>query len=281
MLHLTGRPATHHFLHFHACCEASWVRFAPQCAQLLWAPLHRGSGQLSCAVASTLLPVGLVGAFVSTRGFRKRSARTAGNDSHKSEGNPRVVVAISGKRKTGKDYFYDLLMRRLNRVLVETRRFATPIKAHIAKLNGVDLAALETPGPEKEKFRAQFYAYDLEQRAKDPFVFAREVLQDVRSPILVISDLRQIGDYQYLQKYYIDRLILIRLNATELLRATRGYSFTLGVDDSAVECDLDPDRVAVPWTFCWENDGDDSKWPGRLEAVMSKIAPYTRDSVTP
>lgn len=186
---------------------------------------------------------------------------------------PRVVVAISGKRKTGKDFFYDLLMERLESraAEVETRRFATPIKAHIARKCGLELAALETPGSFKEKFRAMFYEYDLAERAKDPFVFAREVLQDVRRPILVISDLRQIGDYDYLQKYYSDLLILIRLDANEALRTSRGYSFTAGIDDCAVECDLDPDRIQVPWTLHFENDGDDSKWLARLDAVINAI----------
>lgn len=184
---------------------------------------------------------------------------------------PKVVVAISGKRKTGKDFFHDLLMERLASEDVETRRFATPIKAHFAEQACVDLASLETAGPLKEKFRARFYKFDLAERSKDPFVFARKVLQDVKCTVLVISDLRQIGDYEYLQRYYGDRLILIRLDACEALRATRGYRFTPGVDDCAVECDLDDDRTRVPWTFRWENDGDDTKWPARLQQVVEKI----------
>merc|ERR1712187_221391 len=102
---------------------------------------------------------------------------------------------------------------------VETRRFATPIKMHIAKSFGVNLASLETSGSFKEEFRARFYEYDLAERAKDPYVFAREVLRDVRQPILVLSDLRQIGDYHFLQNFYSNRLILIRLDASDEIRA--------------------------------------------------------------
>eukprot|EP00933_Yihiella_yeosuensis_P028451 TRINITY_DN22267_c1_g1_i1.p1 TRINITY_DN22267_c1_g1~~TRINITY_DN22267_c1_g1_i1.p1 ORF type:complete len:236 (-),score=40.82 TRINITY_DN22267_c1_g1_i1:98-805(-) len=197
------------------------------------------------------------------------------NDTVRST-SPKVVVAISGKRKTGKDFFYEMLMEELavKDEDVETRRFATPIKAHIASKFGVELEDLETSGPLKEKFRSSFYEYDLAERAKDPFVFAREVLQDVSSQILVISDLRQIGDYQYLRQHYSDRLILIRLDAGEELRETRGYRFTPGVDDCAVECDLDDDRISVPWTLRWENDGDDTKWPQRLKQACDMIQSY-------
>jgi len=207
---------------------------------------------------------------------RKRTSFAAvpGKQDVGSCGNPRVVVAISGKRKTGKDYFCDLLMKRLDPDLVETRRFATPIKAHIAKTFGVSLAELETPGPFKEKFRAAFYEYDLAQREKDPFVFAREVLKDVNKPILMISDLRQIGDYEYLQRYYSNKLILIRLSASEAARTKRGYSFTPGVDDLAVECDLDPERIDVPWNFLFENDGDNSQLSGWFDVVVDAVKRY-------
>ncbi|CAE8661299.1 unnamed protein product [Polarella glacialis] len=139
-----------------------------------------------------------------------------------------------------------------------------------------DLVSLETPRSLKEEFRARFYEYDLAERGKDPFVFARQVLQDLRKPILVMSDLRQLGDYEYLRRHFSDRLILIRLDAGEELRATRGYHFTPGVDDSPVECDLDDDQVEVPWTLRFENDGDDSIWPSRLARVVQKIKLHLR-----
>lgn len=191
---------------------------------------------------------------------------------------PKVIVAISGKRKTGKDYFYDLLMQQLFKIApyesISTRRFATPIKLHFAQMAGIDVQSLETSGPLKERFRESFYEYDLAERAKDPYVFARASLQDILTDIIVISDLRQLGDYDFLQRFYGDRLVLIRLDASEHLRSTRGYRFTTGVDDTAVECDLDDDRITVPWTLRFVNDGDDTKWPARLHQVMEKIKPF-------
>eukprot|EP00929_Paragymnodinium_shiwhaense_P082999 TRINITY_DN44035_c0_g1_i1.p1 TRINITY_DN44035_c0_g1~~TRINITY_DN44035_c0_g1_i1.p1 ORF type:complete len:290 (+),score=57.27 TRINITY_DN44035_c0_g1_i1:57-926(+) len=237
---------------------------------------HGGAKSVGVSSASAVATVvGVTCAMYTRRGKNKRGLCCLRAAVQQSADRPKVVIAVSGKRKTGKDYFSDMLLAELDPSRVEVRKFATPIKAHFARQAGMDLAVLETDGPAKEKFRADFYKYDLAERAKDPFVFAREVLQDVQQDILLITDLRQIGDYKFLMQNYKDELILIRLDAQEPLRASRGYSYTAGVDDSAVECDLDDDRgLDVPWTLRFENDGDDSKWPSRLRQVLAKVEEF-------
>ncbi|XP_033169983.1 probable phosphomevalonate kinase [Drosophila mauritiana] len=153
------------------------------------------------------------------------------------------IVLISGKRKCGKDYISERLQRRLgsrSRIV----RISEPIKSEWARKLQLDLDALLSDGPYKEKYRRDMIVWSDEVRAKDYGYFCRAAMEEALSrqqtPYILVSDVRRKNDIRWFRETYgPERVITLRLTSRPETRCARGWSFTAGIDDVPSECDLD------------------------------------------
>ena len=91
-------------------------------------------------------------------------------------------------------------------------------------------------------------------RNEDPAYFCLKSIEKYcaeRFPIWIVSDCRRKTDFDFFEKKFTDKIVKIRVKASEEIRKCRGFIFQAGVDDAESECGLDN-------VFCeheFENDG--------------------------
>uniref|UniRef100_A0A8R1HV19 Phosphomevalonate kinase n=1 Tax=Caenorhabditis japonica TaxID=281687 RepID=A0A8R1HV19_CAEJA len=138
---------------------------------------------------------------------------------------PKCVVAISGKRKSGKDYCTKILKQALEnrQVAVAVTGISNSLKMEFAKIHGLDYAELLTDGPYKEKYRREMI-----KAAINPFI---------STDVVIVSDCRRPSDYRFFTENY--STLTVRVETSDEHRHERGFKFVDGVDDADSECALD------------------------------------------
>ncbi|EDW75976.1 uncharacterized protein Dwil_GK15226 [Drosophila willistoni] len=155
------------------------------------------------------------------------------------------IILISGKRKCGKDYIAERLQKRLtncSRIV----RISEPIKSEWARKLQLDLSALLSDGPYKEKYRRDMIVWSDEVRSRDYGYFCRaamaEAMETTDHPIsyIIVSDIRRKNDIKWFLEQYGPQMVqTLRLTSRIEVRKARGWKFTQGIDDVTSECDLD------------------------------------------
>lgn len=153
---------------------------------------------------------------------------------------PKCVVAISGKRKSGKDYCTKLIKEALKekRIDLSVIGISDSLKKEYATIHGVNFADLLTDGPYKEQFRKDMIRWGEEVRKKDSGIFCRTAIGSViDSEVVIVSDCRRLTDYEFFTSNY--STLTIRIEANENDRIQRGFKFVDGIDNAESECGLD------------------------------------------
>ncbi|VDO04215.1 unnamed protein product [Rodentolepis nana] len=158
-------------------------------------------------------------------------------------------IAISGKRKSGKDYFANLLRKEIMNRLGKTAaiiHISEPIKRAFAEEQNLDLEKLMSSSEYKEKFRRTMVHWGEVERRKDPTVFCRKSLEYLMQdspfkPIyLIIADCRRPSDLTFFSSFNREiPLLHLRISASPTTRRSRGWIFFRGIDDAETECALD------------------------------------------
>ncbi|CAL9707811.1 unnamed protein product [Knipowitschia caucasica] len=178
---------------------------------------------------------------------------------------PRLVLVFSGKRKSGKDHVTNLLHARLGAPLSSILRLSAPLKQHFAQDHSLDLDLLLGPGPYKERFRSEMIQWGEDQRRNDPGYFCRLATRGATEPVWIISDARRSTDLTWFRTQYPDKTRTIRVQCSDQIRTTRGWSFTEGVDDAESECGLDQ---VQDWDWIIKNEGDTEDLERQLRPVI-------------
>lgn len=189
-----------------------------------------------------------------------------------SKPNPKCILLFSGKRKSGKDYLTEELLKSLKGTAESVViKISAPIKSHFASTYNLNLSDLMSDGEYKEKFRCEMIKWSDEERLKDPGGFCSSAvkLYDAhKKAIWIVSDVRRKTDIAWFVAIYGDVVKTVRIHADEKTRLERGYVFTEGVDNVTSECDLDD--------FCgwdWEIDNSIGQNPvDGLKAVENFVA---------
>ena len=114
------------------------------------------------------------------------------------------IIVLSGKRKSGKDFVADELVKKFGAENCCLIRTSKPIKSHFSKLYGLDLEVMMTSSSYKEKIRAEMVAWGEEQRKINPYVFCEIVTNEAEKkekPIWIVSDCRRLTDIDYFRKF--------------------------------------------------------------------------------
>ncbi|XP_066919595.1 phosphomevalonate kinase-like [Clytia hemisphaerica] len=173
----------------------------------------------------------------------------------------KIIIVLSGKRKSGKDYVADNIVKKISPERCHIMRVALPIKKHFCEKYNMDYKEMMTSSEYKELRRAEMIQWGEEQRNKDTGVFCRTEKNsaiDSGKPVWILSDARRPSDVNYFREYARSlgvTFYAIRVSADIETREERGWKFTKNVDDVDSECALDSyDK----WDFCFENSQNDS-----------------------
>ncbi|XP_054035136.1 phosphomevalonate kinase [Dryobates pubescens] len=181
---------------------------------------------------------------------------------------PRVVLLLSGKRKSGKDFVASELRGRLGPDLCTILRLSAPLKEQYAKEHGLDFQRLLDASPYKEQHRQDMIRWGEERRSADPGVFCRAAVEGAAQPVWVVSDVRRPSDVEWFREAYGAAVQTVRVVASEETRKRRNWVFVAGVDDAESECGLDQ-GVAFDWVIT--NDGDEGALDEQLGALLRAV----------
>lgn len=201
--------------------------------------------------------------------------------------NPQVVICMSGKRKSGKDYIAQAIVDRLRDPLpgIDTVKIsvAGPIKKLYALKYGLDYEQLLGTSGYKEQVRRGMVDFSDEIRVQqDLDYFIKYSIQENdptgRVPVWILTDARRSEDMDFfVRSHYacsVRRLIKIRVNASLESRVQRGFQFTAGIDDYHTECALDD---YPHWDYVIQNDS--STAPKEMAAILDSIVNLIQSSV--
>ncbi|CAL8288876.1 unnamed protein product [Merluccius merluccius] len=152
---------------------------------------------------------------------------------------PKLILLFSGKRKSGKDYVTDLILKRLGSEICCILRLSGPLKQQFAQEHGLDYSELLAAGGYKETHRAAMIAWGEQCRRQDHGFFCRLATQGAQQPVWIVSDARRCSDLLWFRTEYPSQTRCVRVQASEETRGGRGWRFTAGIDDAESECGLD------------------------------------------
>lgn len=159
-----------------------------------------------------------------------------------------MIVLLSGKRKSGKDYVAEKIqqLNPFNRPVKIIRLSAPLKKAYASEHPGVDYEKLLTSGEYKEKYRADMVRWGEEKRSADSAYFVRlsfaQLENDDLKGVVIVSDCRRKTDISCMKKIYETTsipVVTVRIACDEETRNSRGFKFQAGIDDCETECGLD------------------------------------------
>ncbi|KAM7535832.1 hypothetical protein Aperf_G00000097728 [Anoplocephala perfoliata] len=158
-------------------------------------------------------------------------------------------IAISGKRKCGKDYFADVLRAEIMDRLGQTAtiiHISEPIKRVFAEMHNLDLDKLMSSSQYKESFRRHMVRWGEAERRKNPTIFCRKALEylmrdsPLKPSFVIIADCRRPTDLEFFSGLNQQFLLLhFRIIASPAARCSRGWIYSSGIDDAETECALD------------------------------------------
>ena len=186
--------------------------------------------------------------------------------------NPKKVLLFCGKRKSGKDYLTEWLIKHLNsdsKSQAVILRLSGPLKECYAENHGLDFSRLLDSSDYKEKYRKDMITWSEKIRNEDPSYFCMKAIQKYQAesfPIWIVSDCRRKTDFQFFDNNYPGKTIKIRIKASDEVRKERGFIFQSGVDDAESECGLDGVDVDFELDNSGSNTPDDV-----FKSVLEKL----------
>lgn len=184
-----------------------------------------------------------------------------------------LVVALSGKRFSGKDTLADAIERLAGERGVSLVRcaFSSECKLAFAREQGalgapVDMPRLMRDRAYKEAVRPALTAFTERALAADPLVFVRLVLDRVGPGPGLVTDLRLRPELDALRAR--SRLLTVRVERPLLHREASGFRFDPVADTHFTETELDDERG---WTMTLINDGSIDAWRSSAAPVVDLL----------
>lgn len=189
--------------------------------------------------------------------------------------NLKLVIILSGKRKSGKDHISTLLTNYIGYERMPNLailRIAGPIKKEFAKNNKLDFDRLLDSSAYKEQFRFSMVEWSERYREKVGWnCFIKQAIKEQRAKhkrIWILNDARRPCDIAFFEDdpvFEDTKIIKLRIEASSEARESRGWKYTYGIDDRETECGLD---FYEDWTQIIDNNHNDQK-----EVLMEALRP--------
>jgi phosphomevalonate kinase len=196
---------------------------------------------------------------------------------------PLYIIALSGKRFTGKDTFADALIESAKGLGLDIPKgaFAAECKVSFVEEQrgegrSIDLQRLLDDRVYKEQLRPELTAFTEREIAKDPLVFVRKTLARFEPfGVGLVSDLRLQLELDFLRPN--TRLLAVRLERPDALRAQSGWVFVPGTDDHRTETELDGEQQ---WDLTLVNNGELQDWKQQAQTLAERIYNEVKTSPT-
>ncbi|GAB0095871.1 Phosphomevalonate kinase [Sergentomyia squamirostris] len=183
--------------------------------------------------------------------------------------NPKIILLFSGKRKSGKDFLTEHLLKILGSDRCEIVRISEPIKAFWAKEQNLDLKELLSDGPCKEIYRKRMIEWSEAERAKDYGIFCRKAMEKSQKSICIVSDIRRKTDIAWFTENFSGKIQKIQVKCSDITRGQRGWKFEVGVDDAESECNLDD---VTDFDFILDNDQPSTSPDEMLKPLLNLVS---------
>lgn len=187
----------------------------------------------------------------------------------------KLVIILSGKRKSGKDHISTLITNYIGHDRIHNLailRIAGPIKKEFARNNKLDFTRLLDSSGYKENFRLAMVEWSERYREKEGWnCFLKQAIKEQKAKdklIWILNDARRPCDLEYFEQdpcFANTIVVKLRIEASEEARMSRGWKFVTGIDDQDTECGLD---FYEEWTQIIENDYNDDK-----DALLNSLKP--------
>jgi len=156
----------------------------------------------------------------------------------------RRVILVCGKRLSGKDWFIGQLVRLLGAVHFSP---TTEFKRDVCRKYSLDYGRLQSERAYKEQHRHLLVSEFRASNERAPREYDERVVQLIcaeSGPRLILVDVRLRAQVEFYMRELLNRAecVLVRVRASDEVRARRGFAYTAGVDDEAAETDLDGAR---------------------------------------
>lgn len=180
--------------------------------------------------------------------------------------NLKLVISISGKRKSGKDHISTLITnyvghQRMHYLAI--LRIAAPIKERFSIDHKLDMSRLLDSSEYKEEFRQAMVDWSEKYREEEGWnCFLKQAIKEQRAkykPIWILNDARRPCDIEYFESdptFANTKIIKLRIEASDVARMSRGWQFQKNIDDKPTECGLDEYE---DWTHVITNNSNDNK----------------------
>lgn len=189
----------------------------------------------------------------------------------------RPLLALSGKRFSGKDTLAALLQERAagRGIALHTFAFAAESKRLFAlrareRGEAVDFERLLHDRAYKEQMRPELTRFTMESLSADPLVFCRSVAARVEEAegLCVITDVRLRVEVAALRERF--DLRLVRVLRSDAERARSGWAYSAEKDEHSTETELDD---ASLWDEALENNGSLDALSERAASILMAYAP--------
>jgi phosphomevalonate kinase len=155
----------------------------------------------------------------------------------------KVIVLISGKRKSGKNFFANNLARLLPKDSYALMAFADVAKLRVAQTYGLDYQRLLHDNDYKEEHRQTLIAYaEAKKTFHGEHVWAEEILtqiNDSRATYMIVTDWRFNVELEYLKAHCEWPIITVRISVPLQKWMRRGAIYQQTVDEHPSETELD------------------------------------------
>lgn len=191
---------------------------------------------------------------------------------------PKILLILSGKRKCGKDFLEQIIVKHFDSANCVSFRISAPIKSYFSKMHQLDYGELLKASNYKEQYRNDMVKWSEQLRASDPHCFLREAIFTStvgrNCPIWILNDARRITDLEYFDDHKeIDmsntKIIKIRVQCCDTIRAKRDWIFEPGIDDQTTECGLDHYKQ---WDYLVINENTTEDLMEQLKPMFEQIA---------
>lgn len=208
-----------------------------------------------------------------------KSINDFGNDEDYVPVNLKLVILISGKRKSGKDHISTLITNYIGHQRMHNLailRIAGPIKERFSVDHKLDLSRLLDSSQYKEEFRRAMVEWSEKYREEEGWnCFLKQAIKDQRAKyksIWILNDARRPCDLEYFEEdptFANTKIIKIRIESSDVVRMSRGWKFEKNIDDRPTECGLDNYQ---DWTYVITNNSNDNK-----ETINRALQPIYRE----
>lgn len=165
-----------------------------------------------------------------------------------------MIYLVSGKRASGKDTFCSLLDEKLGGKCRVIALADAPKKAFCEREN-LDFSRFMSDRAYKEMYRKQFIDFAEGAKLRDKYIWCKTAIEGTEVfDNIVISDLRYPIELHFFRKFFPEKFVTIRIEASDEIRKSRGWNYTAVVDEHISETGMDD----IDFDYVIRNDTNDN-----------------------